>query len=279
MPLPRPRPPIRADAVADRLRAAGCVFAEAEAELLIAAAPTAEALAVLVERRAAGEPVEHVVGWAAFCGRRIAVEPGVFVPRRRTEFLVERATALLHPGAVVVDLCCGSGAVGAALAGGADGVVLYAVDIDPVAVRCAAGNVAPSMGRVLQGDLFDPLPPELRGAVDVVVANAPYVPSEAIPLLPAEARVHEPLAALDGGPDGLALHRRLAAEAGTWLRRGGHLLVETSSGQARAAVELVRAQGLTARAIHHRELETAVVIGRRRTRPATRSVAQTPARG
>lgn len=189
------------DGVVTRLRAAGCVFAEDEARLLVAAAgaPTSPAvLAVLVERRAAGEPLEQILGWAEFCGLRVAVEPGVFVPRRRTALLVREAAALAGPGAVVVDLCCGSGAVGAALLARHQ-VELYAADIDPTAVRWNIG----ARGRVLEGDLDGPLPPTLRGRVDVLVANAPYVPTRAIATMPAEARDHEPRTALDGGPDGL----------------------------------------------------------------------------
>ena len=102
--------------MAARLRAAGCVFAEDEAGLLIAAARNPAELAAMVGRRAAGQPLEHVLGWAEFCGLRIAVDPGVFVPRRRTEFLIGQASPLARPGAVIVDLCCGSGALGAALA-------------------------------------------------------------------------------------------------------------------------------------------------------------------
>src|SRR6266852_1615875 len=101
-----PSPPSRS-AIVTRLRAAGCVFAEDEAQLLISAARTPADLAAMVDRRAAGLPIEHVVGWAEFCGLRIAVDPGVFVPRRRTEFLVRQAVATARPRAVVVDLCCG----------------------------------------------------------------------------------------------------------------------------------------------------------------------------
>jgi release factor glutamine methyltransferase len=103
-------------AVIIRLRAAGCVFAEDEARLLISAARTPAELDAMVARRTAGLPLEQVLGWAEFCGLRIAVAPGVFVPRRRTEFLVRQAAELARPGAVIVDLCCGAGAIGAALA-------------------------------------------------------------------------------------------------------------------------------------------------------------------
>jgi release factor glutamine methyltransferase len=219
----------------------------------------------MVGRRAEGVPLEQVVGWAQLCGVRVAVAPGVFVPRARTELLVRRAAALGGPGAVVVDLCCGSGAVGAALAAILDVAELHAVDIDPAAVACARRNVSAAGGHVHQGDLYAPLPPGLRGRVDLLVANAPYVPTEAIGLLPAEARVHEPRAALDGGPDGLDVVRRVAAGAPPWLAPDGHLLVETSRGQAAHALGTVTAAGLVARVVHSSELDATVVVG---TKPA-----------
>jgi release factor glutamine methyltransferase len=239
-----------------RLRAAGCVFAEDEARLLLDAARTPAELAEMVERRAAGQPLEHVVGWAEFCGLRIAVEPGVFVPRRRTEFLVHQAAALARPGAVVVDLCCGSGAIGAALGA----VELHAVDIDPAAVRCARRNLP--TGRVYEGDLYEPLPAALRGGVEVLVANVPYVPSGDVGLLPAEARLHEARLALDGGLDGLDLLRRVAAEAPRWLAPGGHLLTETGQHQAPLAAAILSGAGLTPTVTASPELNATVVIGR-----------------
>ncbi|GII26355.1 putative protein N(5)-glutamine methyltransferase [Planosporangium mesophilum] len=265
-------------AVVEKLRAAGCVFAEDEARLLISAAATPADLAAMVQRRAAGLPLEHVVGWAEFCGLRIVVEPGVFVPRRRTEFLVRQAAALARPRSVVVDLCCGSGALGAALAAARVPAELYAVDIDPVAVRCAHRNVATAGGRVYQGDLYEPLPAALRGRVDVLIANVPYVPTDEVGLLPPEARVHEPRVALDGGADGLDVLRRVAAAAPRWLAPGGHLLVETSERQAPRAVEAFAGSGLTPRVATSAsasasagsddddESDTTVVIG---TRPAS----------
>jgi release factor glutamine methyltransferase len=218
------------------------VFAEEEAELLATAARTPAELAALVDRRTAGEPLEHILGWAEFCGLRINVEPGVFVPRRRTEFLVRQAAALARPGAIVADLCCGSGAVAAALAAVVDGVELHAVDLDPVAVRCARRNLP--HGHVYQGDLYQPLPAALRGRVEVLVANAPYVPTGEIVLMPSDARRHEPRVAHDGGEDGLDIVRRVAAAAPAWLAPGGHLLVETSAGQAPRAVAAFASHGL-----------------------------------
>jgi release factor glutamine methyltransferase len=251
--------------IVTRLRAAGCVFAEDEARLLISAGRTSADLAAMVDRRAAGLPLEHVLGWAEFCGLRIAVDPGVFVPRRRTEFLVRQAAALARARPVVVDLCCGSGAVGAALVAALDRVELYAADIHPAAVRCARRNVAAAGGQVYEGDLYEPLPATLRGRVDVLVANAPYVPTEAIGLLPPEARRHEPRVALDGGADGLDVQRRVSAAAPQWLAPGGHLLVETSERQAPQTVETVACHGLIPRVASSEELNATVVIG---TRPA-----------
>jgi release factor glutamine methyltransferase len=248
-------------AVVTRLRAAGCVFAEDEARLLISAARTPGELDAMVDRRTTGLPLELVLGWAEFCGLRIAVEPGVFVPRRRTEFLVGQAAALVRPRAVVVDLCCGSGAVGAALVAAADRVELYAVDIDPAAVECARRNIAAAAGQVYEGDLYGPLPATLHGRVDVLVANAPYVPTEALGLLPPEARIHEPRVALDGGEDGLDVQRRVIAAAPPWLAPGGHVLVETSERQAPRTVEIFAGNGLTPRVARSHELHATVVIG------------------
>jgi release factor glutamine methyltransferase len=244
--------------VVARLRAAGCVFAEDEAALLIAAATGAE-LEDMINRRVAGLPLEQILGWAEFCGLRIAVEPGVFVPRRRTEFLVDQAARLARRGAVVVDLCCGSGAVGAALAAAVAEIELYAADIDPAAVQCARRNLGAD-GEVFEGDLYQPLPAGLRGRVDLLVVNAPYVPTDAIRLMPLEARVHEPRVALDGGSDGLDVHRRVAAEATGWLAPGGHLLIETSKRQAPIALDMFARLGLVACVVNSDELEATVVI-------------------
>ncbi|WP_192771976.1 putative protein N(5)-glutamine methyltransferase [Plantactinospora soyae] len=248
--------------VVDRLRAAGCVFAEDEAELLMDASATPAELLAMVDRRVAGLPLEHIVGWVDFCGLRVAVDPGVFVPRRRTELLVRRAAALAVPGATIVDLACGCGAIGMAVAGLVEDVALHAVDIEPAAVRCARRNLAALNAQVYVGDLYDPLPARLRGQVDVLVANVPYVPTEAVGLLPPEARIHEPLVALDGGADGLDVLRRVAGGAGNWLAPGGHLLLETSLEQADAALAALAGAGLAPTLARDDELPATVVIGR-----------------
>ncbi|MFL6136800.1 MAG: putative protein N(5)-glutamine methyltransferase [Frankiaceae bacterium] len=257
------------DVIAARLRAAGCVFAEDEARLLVESAGTPAELTAMVGRRVAGEPLEHVLGWAELGGVRVAVGPGVFVPRRRTELLVREAVATTRPGAVVVDLCCGAGAVGLAVVAAVRPVELHAVDVDPVAVRCARRNLAAVGGKVHQGDLYGPLPAGLRGRIDVLVANAPYVPSGELRLMPPEARLHEPRVALDGGADGLELHRRIADGAPPWLAPGGHLLIETSERQAARTAGALAAAGLAARVTGPDEVGACVAIGRRSAQSRT----------
>jgi release factor glutamine methyltransferase len=254
-----PLPTLPLSDVVATLRTAGCVFADDEARLLVDAARSPAELTALVERRVNGEPLEHLLGWAEFCGLRIVVAPGVFVPRRRTELLVRLAAPLLRPGDVVVELCCGAAAVATALAAAVPGLALHAVDVDPAAVACARRNLA--AGQVYEGDLDVPLPAELRGRVAVVVANAPYVPTGEIALMPPEARDHEPRVALDGGVDGLDIQRRVAAVAPSWLVRGGSLLIETSERQAAPTADAVSAAGLVARVERSEELDATAVVG------------------
>ncbi len=228
----------------------------------------------MVDRRIAGVPLEHVLGWAEFCGLRIVVGPGVFVPRRRSEFLVSQAVAALTwPDAgtaaavtavmpVVLDLCCGSGAVGLAVATALGGAELHAADIDPGSTAYARRNLEAIGGHVHQGDLYDPLPPDLRGRIDLLVVNAPYVPTGEIGLMPPEARLHEPQVALDGGPDGVGIHRRVAAQAAAWLAAGGSLLIETSGRQAVLTEAAMIDAGLATRITTDDSLDATVVIGR-----------------
>ncbi len=237
---------MRAELVA-RLRTAGCVYAEDEADLLLAADGDVDAL---VARRIAGEPLEHLLGWVAFGGLRIAVSAGVFVPRQRTMALVDAALSLAPH--VLVDLCCGSGAVGAVVLDRSPGVEVHGADLDPRSVACAARNLP----TVWEGDLFDALPRDLLGRVDVVVANAPYVPTGEIRLMPPEAREHEPAVALDGGVE---LHRRIAAGVRPWLAPGGHVLIETSVAQAPLTAAALEEQGLRVTVLHDEERDATVV--------------------
>ncbi|MBA8810063.1 putative protein N(5)-glutamine methyltransferase [Promicromonospora sukumoe] len=287
------------DRLVARLRAAGCVFAEDEARILVEAASAGGVLddarlESLVAARVDGLPLEHLVGWAELDGRRWIVAPGVFVPRQRSELLVREATARASTLAVVgrpvllVDLCCGCGALGGAvaarlLAAGTD-VEVHAADVDPVAVVCAHENLealatvsfaaraagtalphAEAPGRLsaytYAGDLAAPLPGDVRGRVDVLVANAPYVPTDAIGMMPPEAREHEPHAALDGGDDGLAILRRVIALAPALLRPGGHLLVETGEAQVSAAVGHLEAAGLVPTVLTDDDLGATALVG------------------
>lgn len=248
------------DAVVARLRGAGCVFAEDEAELLRAeAGADAGRLARLVERRVAGDPLEQVLGWVWFGGLRIRLVPGVFVPRRRTELLARVGAGLLGAGAVAVDVCCGSAAVAAVLQDAVPGARVWACDVDERAVACARLNLPAE--RVRGGDLFAGLPRELRGRVGVITANAPYVPSGAVGLMPPEARDHEPLVALDGGGDGLAVQRRVVAAAVGWLAPGGSVLIETGADQAAATAGLLEGAGLAARIESCEEIAATVAVG------------------
>lgn len=257
--MPASAEPDLLTATAAALRAAGCVFAEDEARLLIAAAGSPAELADLVRRRAEGLPLEVLLGWAEFGGVRVAVKPGVFVPRRRTEFLVARAVARARAGSVVLDLCCGTGALGLAIAAAVPGLELHAADLDPAAVSCAIDNLAPIGGKVYAGDLYDALPEGLRGRIDILVVNAPYVPTGALGFLPPEARDHEPRLALDGGADGVQVHRRVAAGAPRWLAPDGILLIETGADQARRTAQAMTDAGLVPR-IRHSEGWSCTVV-------------------
>ncbi len=239
------------------LRAAGCVYAEDEAELLL---ESGQDLDDLVARRVAGEPLEWILGWAEFADLVITVRPGVFVPRRRTELLAAEAIARLQPAAVAVELCCGSGAVAAAMLQEVPFVEVHAADIDPVAVACARENVP--NGNVHHGDLYAALPADLAGRVDVLAANTPYVPSDEVAFMPSEARDHEPRHTLDGGPDGLDLLRRISAGARDWLAPGGHLLIEVSQRQLPVAMAAFESDGLVPSSAASPDLGATVAIGR-----------------
>lgn len=255
------------------LRAAGCVYAEEEARILTEAARSAEELRSLLDRRASGEPLEYIVGWAEFCGLRIPLCNGVFIPRRRTEFLVECAVDVVRTLARrpakslrrvrLLDICCGSGAIGLAVATQADDVDLLAADDSPVAVKCARENLARVNGRVYEGDLFAPIPKVELRALDVIVANAPYVPTDEIERLPAEARLYEPLSTLDGGPDGTSVQKRILDAAADWLREPGVILIETAGDISARTALLAKDNGLSVEIRESPELDATVVVATR----------------
>ena len=268
--------PLTPEMIVAALRRAGCVHAQAEAAILQDAAGSTAVLEMMLEQRKQGMPLEHIVGWAEFHGQRIAVRAGVFVPRKRSEFLVDQALVVLAEATradtalacgvprrpVIVDLCCGTGALGAAMARALRECELHAADIDPAAVACAAGNIAPFGGRAHCGDLFAALPDRLRGHIDLIVANAPYVPTAAIAFMPQEARLHEPNAALNGGTDGLALHRRIAEQAGAWLKPSGVLVLECSEQQAASSAGIMAGHGFVASVATSEALGGVVVMAR-----------------
>ena len=205
------------DAVA-RLRAAGSVFAEDEAALL-------GGEDALIERRIAGERLEHVLGWAEFCGLRVDVAPGVFIPRPQTEALAEHAAGL-RPS-VALDLFAGCGAIAAVIQSRNPAARVVAAEIDAAALACARRNAERYGFEVVASDVDGGVPAELARRVDVLTANVPYVPSGELPYVPHDG---EPEAALDGGADGLEWVRRVAAAAPLWLRPGGVLLIEVADG-------------------------------------------------
>lgn len=228
----RPEPASVADPVA-RLAAAGFLAAEDEAAALAGAAGGEPArLDTLVARRLTGEPLAWIVGHTVFAGHRVTVTPGVYVPRPHTEAVAARAVDRLPADGVAVDACTGSGAVALTLHRARPSARVVATDLDPEAVACARGNGV----EALQGDLLAPVPAELAGRVDVVVAVVPYVPTPALPLLQRDTFRFESTLAYDGGPDGAHLLRRLAADARALLRPGGHLVAELGGDQAEAIV-------------------------------------------
>lgn len=221
----------------ERLATAGCVAAAEEAAALLAAAPDGATLDAWVGRRETGEPLPWITGRVTFCGRLLHVAPGVYVPRRQSEELARRAAALLPTHGRALDLCTGAGAVAAHLAGAVPTATVLGIDRDLRAAACARRNGV----RALVADLAAPL----RGhpPVDVVTAVAPYVPTAAIELLPADVQRHEPRVALDGGADGLEVVRQVVAAASRLLRPGGWLLVELGGEQDVALAPTLAASG------------------------------------
>jgi release factor glutamine methyltransferase len=224
--------------------------------------PIAERFLELVRRRLSHEPVQYLLGWEEFRSLRLRVTPAVLIPRPETELLVEWGLELLpapwgragtgakKEGAgsvpVVVDLGTGSGAIALALAEACPGLMIYAVDRAFGAVALAREN-AIALGladrvRFLEGDLYGPLG-FLAGAVDLIVSNPPYIPSGALLGLPLEVRDYEPLEALDGGPEGLAVHRQIIARAPGFLKPGGRLLLEMGEGHSDRLAGLLRDAG------------------------------------
>ena len=241
----------------DRLADAGIADASLEAEVLLRAAldldrtgflaslrePVPDgplrAAEELLSRRLDGEPLAYIVGFREFYGLEIAVGPSVLVPRQETEHLVDAVVDYSRrrgdPPLDVADVGAGSGAIAVAVAHRLPAATVYAADVSARALEVADANrrrhgVADRV-RLCEGDLLAPLP----GPVDVIVSNPPYIPTGELASLPPDVR-REPVEALDGGPDGLSLTRRLVRGAPGYLRAGGRLLVEMAPEQLGAVV-------------------------------------------
>lgn len=227
--------------VADRLRAAGCVAAGEEADELLSAAMDGDTLEWWLRRREQGEPLAWITGTQSFCGHRVSVDAGVYVPRPQSEELARRAADILADrghGARAADLCTGTGAIARHLMETAPTAAVVATDIDAHAARCARSNGVP----VLQTDLAAAL---AAGAFEVVTAVAPYVPTESLALLPADVRRFEPHQALDGGQDGLDIVRRIVAGAARILGSDGWLFLELGGDQGAALGQAMTESGWT----------------------------------
>jgi release factor glutamine methyltransferase len=236
----------------------------------------------LVRRRAGGEPMAHITGWTEFKGLRMRVRPGAFVPRQSSEHTVEQAIRRLRRrrGAVHVDLATGIGPIAMAVAAAVPHARVFGADISADALRQARANAA-SLGlrnvTFLRSDLYDALPADVRGRVDVVTAHAPYVPRWEVNDLPLEIRGFEPVDTLtDHTEHGLSLLTRIAGEGHDWLRPGGWLLVEVSPDFARRVRGLfVRSGYEEVRSTKGWPEVTRVIVGRT---PARRAAAATPGR-
>lgn len=247
---------------ADLLRASGVTEPERDAERLLGHvlgldraalhAEPARAVAVdqairfrdLARRRAAREPLQHLTGEQEFWSLSFRVTPDVLIPRPETEHLVAALLRLrLRPDPLLLDLGTGSGCLAIAGAREIPGALVVATDIEPAALDVARGNALrhglSERITFLRGDLFAPLAGRRweRG-FDVILSNPPYVPEADWEGLEPEVREHEPKGALTPGGDGLAIHRRLAAGAASWLRPGGALLAEIGAGQGEAVRSL-----------------------------------------
>jgi release factor glutamine methyltransferase len=231
-------------AVESILASAGIENAYREARWLLEAASDENAAIELAHRRALGEPLQYLTGVAGFRRLELAVGPGVLIPRPETEIVVERALGVLPPNGTLVDIGTGSGAIALAVASERRDATVLATELSRDALAWAAKNRA-SLGlqvELLYGDLFEPLPPELRGGVDVCVSNPPYVAESDRGSLPTDVVDHEPQLALFAR-DGLEVIRRLIEEAPQWLKPDGWLVLEIGETQAADVDAILKRHG------------------------------------
>jgi release factor glutamine methyltransferase len=213
------------------------------------------AFRAVVERRVKREPLAYITGEKEFWGLSFEVTPAVLVPRPETETLVDVALAQLRgewegeapAEPVIADIGAGSGCVAIALAVDLPDAVICATEVSPAAAEVARRNAAKHQVEarvtVLEGDLFEPIPVEVRGRLDAVVSNPPYIPSADINSLQPEIKEYEPRAALDGGREGMTYHRRMLDAARGWLKPGGWVHLEVGASQAEPVAEMARAWG------------------------------------
>jgi release factor glutamine methyltransferase len=201
----------------------------------------------MAERRAAGEPLQYVTGVAGFRRLDIFVGPGVFIPRPETELVAEKAMELLPRSGTVVDVGTGSGAIALAIKDERPDANVIATEVSDEAVLWARRNVE-STGLAIDlmpGDLLSPVPERLRGRVEVIVSNPPYIPPEDAHLLPVDVAQHEPKVALFADAGGLEMLARIAAEAQEWLGPGRWLVMEIGDRQEKSATALLADAGYT----------------------------------
>ncbi|MBO4289994.1 MAG: peptide chain release factor N(5)-glutamine methyltransferase [Lachnospiraceae bacterium] len=203
-----------------------------------------QAYEALLARRASREPLQHIVGSVSFMGIDILCDGRALIPRQETELLAEQAIRLSEKqaGLTALDLCTGTGCIAIAMALMGRYLAVAATDVSREALTLAAENMARNKASVelLQGDLFKAVPDR---RFDVIVSNPPYIASEVLNTLMPEVREHDPLMALDGGADGLAFYRRIAAEAPRHLNHGGRLLLEIGADQGAAVSALLAENG------------------------------------
>lgn len=250
------------------LAEAGCLSSRGEAELAIrrlsiagpgvpgARLSGAEVRSIqeYVERRRSGDPPQYILGGCEFMGRWVSLDHTTYIPRPWTESMVRHGIAALgrtRRPRTVVDVGTGSGALALVIAESVRDCVVWALDVDERAVGWARTNTSRlSNVRVARSDLFGELSPDLAGQVDLVLGSLPYVPSTELGTLPRDYREHEPVVALDGGTDGLALYRRALDEARPWLRGRGRVLFELGHRQGHPLVAAARRLGYEGAQVH-----------------------------
>jgi release factor glutamine methyltransferase len=199
----------------------------------------------LVRRRLAGEPLQYVLGTAAFRRLELRVGPGVFIPRPETELVAERAMEHLPTAGTLVDVCTGSGAIALSVADERSDALVVATELSAAASRWATAN-RDALGlsvEILDGDLFGPLPRDLAGRIDVVVGNPPYVDPGERPVLPRDVVDHEPEVALFAPGAGTNVIERILQEAPAWLRGDGWLVLEIGETQGETVRDLLVSRG------------------------------------